>query len=55
MRYFQSEEGFSNLALISMNEDFLKKIEHGADTFYNKIIDEFAPPPKKNRIRLIHK
>ena len=43
----QSEEQWSNLVFISINKDFWKKVkaEHSADTFYNKVIDEF---PKKN-------
>ena len=33
-----------------MNKDFLKKmkIDHGANTFYNKVIDKFAKKPPKN-------
>ena len=37
-----------------MNKGFLKKmkVDPSADTFYNKVIDEFA---KKKRIELIYK
>ena len=39
---------------ISMNKDSLKKmnIERDADTFYNKVINDFAK--KKQRIELIY-
>ena len=42
MRCCQSEEQLSNMFLISMNKDFLKKmkLEHVAETFYN-MINEF--------------
>ena len=55
MRCSQSEERLSNLVFISMNKDLLEKmkVEHGADTFYNKVIHEFAK--KKRRIELIYK
>ena len=50
----QNEERLSNLVFISMNKKFLKmKVEHGADTFYNKVINEFAK--KKQRIEFIYK
>ena len=55
MRFSQSKELWSNLFLISTNKDLLKKMkeEAGGDTFYNKVIDEFAK--KKPRIELIFK
>ena len=55
MRCSQSEERLSNLVFIPMNKDLLEKmkVERGADTFYNKVIDEIAK--KKQRIELIYK
>ena len=54
MMYSESEERFSNLVLISINEGFLKtmKIENSADAFYYKGIDEFAK--KKRKIELLN-
>ena len=55
MRCSQSEEQLCNLIFISINKDLLKrmKVEHGFDTFYNKVINEFAR--KKQRIELIYR
>ena len=54
VRCFQSEEWLSNLVFICTNKNFLKemKVEHGADTFYNEVTDEFS---KKKQIELIYK
>ena len=43
MMFSQSEELLSNLILICMNKDILMKwkLERGADSFYNKVFDEF--------------
>ena len=48
-----SEEWLSNLILISVNKNFLMKmkIEREADTFYNKVIDEFAKKKQKNELK----
>ena len=53
MRCSQSEEQLGNSVFISKNKDLLKKmkVERGTDTFYNKVIDEFAK--KKGWIELI--
>ena len=43
LRCSQSEEWLNNLVFISLNKDLLKKkVECSADTFYNKVINEFT-------------
>ena len=53
MRCSQREEMINNLVFISINRYLFKKIkvEHCTDTFYRKVIDEFAK--KKRTIELI--
>ena len=42
----------NDLVFIFMKKNLLKKmkVEHGAGTFYNKMIDEFAKKETKNSI-----
>ena len=53
MKYSQSEEQLNNLVFISMNKGHLKKmkVEHRANTFYDKLINKFI---KKKRIEWIY-